>query len=280
METNTYAVNQWDPPDRYFDFEGRNVAWGMSGTGPPLVLVHGTPWSSYNLRHLVAGLAATHRVYYYDLLGYGASSKEPGDVSLAVQNQVLCALLTHWDLHEPAVVGHDFGGATVLRARLLNTRCFRRIVLIDPVAVAPWGSSFFIHVAHHEEAFAGVPAYMHEAMVRSYIQTAAHRPIASEVLEHTVRPWQGDRGQAAFYRQIAQARQAHTDEVQERYGEVDQPVLILWGEEDRWIPMQRGVALHELIPNSVFHTIADAGHLVVEEAPAALVGHISRFLHE
>lgn len=278
METITNAANQWNPPDQFFDFEGRNVAWGVVGTGPPIVLVHGTPWSSYNLRHLVGALAATNRVYYYDLLGYGESSKEPGDVSLAVQNEVLCALLTHWDLHEPAVLGHDFGGATILRARLLNEMRFRRIVLVDPVAVAPWGSIFFTHVAQHEAAFAGVPAYMHEAMVRSYIQTAAHQSLASEVLAQTIGPWLGERGQAAFYRQIAQARQAHTDEVQARYGEISEPVLILWGEDDAWIPVERGVTLHKLIPNSMFRTIPDAGHLVIEEAPDTLFRYISRFL--
>jgi len=43
-------------------------------------------------------------------------------------------------------VGHDFGGTTVLRTHLISERKFEKIVLIDPVAVSPWGSPFFQHV--------------------------------------------------------------------------------------------------------------------------------------
>jgi pimeloyl-ACP methyl ester carboxylesterase len=53
----------------------------------------------------------------------------------------------------PAIVGHDFGGTTVLRAHLLDGRDFAKVVLIDPVAVGPWGSPFFNHARRHREAF-------------------------------------------------------------------------------------------------------------------------------
>jgi pimeloyl-ACP methyl ester carboxylesterase len=204
------------------------VRFGVVGNGPPLVCVHGTPWSSFNMRHLIGGLAGQHTVYFYDLLGYGQSSMALGDVSLGVQGELLARLLDHWQLAEPVVVGHDFGGATSLRAHLLNGCSFSRLVLIDPVAVAPWGSPFFSHVRTHERAFAGVPGYIHEAIVRAYVQTAAHRPLTSEVLDRTVRPWIGSEGQQAFYRQIAQADQRFTDEVQPLYPGISIPVLVLW----------------------------------------------------
>src|SRR5690606_27371811 len=119
------------------------------------------PWSSFNLRHLVSRLSGQFSVHFYDLLGYGQSSKAPGDVSLGVQNEVLDTLLDLWGLDCPIIVGHDFGGATVLRTHLLNGRRFSRIILIDPVAVSPWGSPFFRHVRDHESAFAGMPDYIH-----------------------------------------------------------------------------------------------------------------------
>lgn len=265
-------------PSRAYEFQGRTVAWDAIGSGPPLIVVHGTPWSSYNLRHLISALARSHRVYYYDLLGYGRSDKSPGDVSLGIQNQILDALLDHWGIAEPIAVGHDFGGAVLLRTRLLNERRYSRLVLIDAVAVRPWGSSFFRQVREHEAAFAGVPAYMHEAMVRAYIKTAAHAEIDPAVLEETIRPWTGADGQSAFYRQIAQATQAHTDEVQDRYGEISEPTLVLWGEEDEWIPRARGEELAGLLPNAAFHPIPRTGHLVIEERPDELVAHIERFL--
>lgn len=267
----------WNLPGSV-DFKGRMVRYGITGTGPALVLVHGTPWSSYNLRHLIASLSQHFTVHYYDLLGYGLSDKSSGDVSLAVQNRVLDMLLEHWGLENPAIIGHDFGGTTVLRTCLLNGREFEKIVLIDPVAISPWGSAFFRHVNQHEAAFAGVPDYIHEAIVRAYVQTAAFQPINALTLDMIVRPWTGKDGKAAFYRQIAQADSSFTDEVQPLYGQLERPVLILWGREDTWIPLEKGKMLHDMIPNSSLKVIDNAGHLVIEEQPEQLVKAIEPFL--
>lgn len=245
-----------------------------------MVVVHGTPWSAFNMRHLIDGLSADYSVYFYDLIGYGQSDQTAGDVSLGIQNRLLAALLDHWQLDNPLVIGHDFGGATVLRTHLLNGRNFSKIVLIDPVAVSPWGSSFFKHVQQHEAAFAGVPDYIQDAIVRAYVQTAAYQPLDPETLDQIVKPWGSGDGKAAFYRQIAQADSAFTDEAQQHYGKIIRPTLILWGEEDTWIPVEIGEQLHAMIPNSQFHVIPESGHLVIEERPEQLLNHIRRFLLE
>jgi pimeloyl-ACP methyl ester carboxylesterase len=269
----------WKLPEA-FVFDGRTVRYGVRGEGHPVVMVHGTPWSSFNLRHLIEAISQGFTVYYYDLIGYGLSDKSPGDVSLGIQNQLLDRLLDHWELEGPAIIGHDFGGTTVLRTHLINGRDFDRIILIDPVAVSPWGSPFFQHVNAYETAFAGVPDYIHEAIVRAYIKTAAFKPIADQTLDMTVLPWTGPDGKAAFYRQIAQADSRYTDEVQPLYAQISQPVLILWGEEDTWIPLERGKVLHDMIPHSLLRVISDAGHLVIEEQPDQLLDQIRPFLTE
>jgi pimeloyl-ACP methyl ester carboxylesterase len=254
------------------------VRWDRSGEGPPIVLVHGTPWSSFNLHHLIQGLSADHSVYFFDLLGYGQSSMGEGDVSLGIQNHLLDHLLTLWKLEAPIVIGHDFGGATALRTLLINRRRFSQLVLIDPVALSPWGSPFFRHVQQHEAALTGLPDFIHAAAVRAYVQSAAHRELDDAVWESIVAPWTSAAGQAAFYRQIAQADERYTDEIQSRYPQIDLPTLILWGREDRWIPVDRGQRLHALIPGSELVVIDDAGHLVIEERPDALLSAIRPFI--
>ena len=261
-----------------YDFNGRTVRYGVRGDGPPVVLVHGTPWSSFNLRHIIKALSEDFTVYYYDLLGYGQSDKISGDVSLGIQNQVLIGLLDHWQIRQPVIIGHDFGGATLLRTHLLNKCNFDKIVLIDPVAVSPWGSPFFRHVREHQTAFAGVPDYIHEAIVRAYVKTAAFKPIDDATLDMIVAPWMDENGKSAFYRQIAQANSAYTDDVQPLYTLITIPTLILWGSEDTWIPLERGEALHDMIPGSTFRVIPDAGHLVIEEKPDQLIREIRSFL--
>ena len=270
-------MSEWKLPESYV-FNGRTVRYGVSGEGPPVIVVHGTPWSSFNLRHLIKCLSKDFTVYYYDLIGYGHSDKSADDVSLGIQNQVLDRLFDHWGIEKPAIIGHDFGGTTVLRTHLINKRDFDKIVLIDPVAISPWGSPFFMHVKAYETAFAGVPDYIHEAIVRAYVKTAAFKPIDDAILKMIVRPWTGPDGKAAFYRQIAQANSGYTDEVQPLYARISRPVLILWGREDAWIPLERGKILHGMIPGSILHVIQDAGHLVIEEQPDQLTEKILPFL--
>lgn len=262
-----------------FTFEEQTVRYDLRGTGPPLVLVHGTPWSSFNWRKIIAELAQHWTVYYYDLLGYGQSDKRDDQyVSLGVQNRVLAALLDHWQLDTPPIIGHDFGGTTVLRTHLIEQRDFERIILIDPVALSPWGSPFFAHVNKHQEAFYDIPDYIHEAIVTRYVDGATFQPMAEETLAGIRRPWLGEIGRKAFYRQMAQANRRFTDEIEPKYAHITRPVLIVWGEEDLWIPLETGRRLHQAIPGSTFVSIPQAGHLVQEDAPAQLVTEISKFL--
>jgi pimeloyl-ACP methyl ester carboxylesterase len=272
-------MTEWRLSEAYV-FNGRTVRYDVRGEGPPVVLVHGTPWSSFNLRHLIKALSKDFTVYYYDLLGFGQSDKTPGDVSLGIQNQLLDRLLDHWQLKQPAIIGHDFGGATLLRTHLINSRNFDKIVLIDPVAVSPWGSPFFRHVKTHEAAFAGVPDYIHEAIVRAYVKTAAFKHIDDDTLDMIIAPWMGNNGKAAFYRQIAQSDSTHTDAVQPLYTQISSPTLILWGREDVWIPLERGEALHDMIPGSILRVIPNTGHLVIEEKPDQLIEEIRPFLQD
>src|SRR5690606_32031216 len=88
----------------------------------------------------------------------------------------------------------------------------------------------------------------------------------------------GEPGQGAFYRQIAQADQRHTDEIEPRYRDIDLPVLVCWGEEDTWLPVAQARELVKRIPGARLRLLPGAGHLVQEDAPAQLTGVLLRFL--
>lgn len=274
------AAESWVLPE-IFVFEGQRVRYGVMGDGEPLVMVHGTPFSSAVWRRIAPHLAPRRRIYYFDLLGYGRSEMRAGqDVSLGTQSRLFTALLDHWGVASPDVVAHDFGGCTVLRTCLLDGRQYRSLTLIDPVALSPWGSPFVQHVRSYEAAFSGLPAYIHEAILPAYISGAAFRPLSEADLHRYVEPWLGDVGQAAFYRQIAQMDRRYTDEIESRYGELRCPVMILWGEEDGWIPVERGRELAARIPNATLRCVPGAGHLVQEDAPEAIVAALLGFLDQ
>ena len=269
-------MSNWSLPHT-LRFEGRPVKYGVKGEGEPLVLVHGTPWSSFNLRHLIRDLSCHYKVYYFDLLGYGESDKSKADVSLGIQNKLLDALVDHWQIECPYIVGHDFGRTTVLRNHILDKRKYRKIVVIDPVALSPWGSPFFKHIEKNENAFAEVPDYIHSAIVEAYIKIAAHQNLDKDTIDGILAPWSGEQGKAAFYRQIAQADSIFTDEFQEKFDDINAPVLILWGEQDQWIPCEQAYLLQRKIKGSKLVTVTDSGHLVTEENPAAIAAEIRLF---
>ncbi|MGZ3103172.1 alpha/beta fold hydrolase [Streptomyces sp. H62] len=270
----------WSLPETFPSSSGA-VRWNRLGEAgrPALVLLHGTPFSSYVWRAVARSLAREHQVFVWDMPGYGASEKSAGqDVSLAAQGRVFTELLAHWGLERPLVVAHDFGGAVALRAHLLHGAGYRALALVDPVALAPWGSPFFRLVRDHAEVFEALPPPLHGALVREYVGSASGPGLHPAVLDRLVRPWLGEAGQPAFYRQIAQADQRHTDEIQERYADITVPTLVCWGEDDAWIPVAKGRELAAAVPGARWEPIAHAGHLVQEDAPAELTAALLAFL--
>ena len=262
-----------------FTFDGQTVRYGVIGEGPPLVLLHGTPFSSFEWHRIAPLLARRRRVHYFDMLGYGRSEMRDGqDVSLGVQNRVFASLLAHWQLAAPDVIAHDFGGATALRAHFIDRCDYRSLTLIDAVSTRPWGSPFVQHVRHHEDAFAGMPGYAHAAVLSAYFRTTVHHPLSEARLQPYIAPWLGATGQKAFYRQIAQMDLRYTDEVQDAYGDLRCPVQVLWGEQDQWIPLAQGRALADMLPDARFIPIPDSGHLMQEDAPEAIVAAALDFL--
>jgi pimeloyl-ACP methyl ester carboxylesterase len=262
-----------------YAFRGQAVRYDVMGEGPPIVFAHGTPFSSYVWHRIAPDLAQSSQVFVFDLLGYGQSEQREGqDVSLGVQNELLTELLVHWRLDRPDVVAHDFGGTTALRCHLLNGRAFHSLTLIDPVALAPWGIGFDRHVRAHQAAFLDLPADMHQAILTTYIRGAIAHPLSDDELAPYLRPWLGAEGQAAFYRQLVQFDQRFTDDIEGRYGEVRCPTQILWGEEDRWLPLEQGRRLSTLIPGARFHPVSGSGHLMQEDAPEALLAALFGFL--
>lgn len=255
------------------------VAAGSAGDGPPLIVAHGWPWSSYSWHRVIPGLAEHFTVHWYDMPGYGQSEKSANQrTSLDVQGQVFAEMLAHWGLKRPLVIAHDFGGATTLRAHLLHSCDFDRYILMNVVAMRPWGSEFFDHVGRHVEAFSGLPPHIHKGVVEAYIKGALAGEIEAEDFRALVDPWLDDKGRGSFYRQFAQADEKYTAEVEPMFGDIRCPVAIFWGEDDPWIPLARGKALHKLIPQASFNTWPGIGHLPQLEAPEMVLRSLLSFL--
>lgn len=271
-------MHEWMLPERFETADGV-VRWGRQGTGSPVVLLHGTPFSSAVWREVVAALAQRHEVYYWDMLGYGQSEMRAGQhVSVAAQQEIFAALLDHWNLDAPAVVAHDYGGAIALRAALLSGKRYSRLALLDAVALGDWGTGFYRLAKDNQQAFTDLGGDLHEALLRRFIGSASHPGLATSVIDEVAAPWLGPTGQAAFYRQIAANDRRFTQEVEHRYAELDMPVLVGWGAEDGWLLPEFGTRLADAIPQAELRWFHGAGHVVQLDAPGQVIAALSTFL--
>lgn len=261
--------------DNEFETPGGTIRWTALGSGDPLVLVHGTPYSSFLWRDLAPALAGTRRVYLFDLLGFGQSEQREGqDLSLAAHARNFAQLLDHWELSHPSVVAHDIGGAVTLRSMLLEGASFRDLTLFDAVSGGEWERGLFQLILEHAEVFHQLPGYAHQELVTSHMRHATNLGYRPVVLDAFLTPWRGETGQAAFYRQYSQIKQKHTAEYEHLLGEITIPTRLIWGTEDHILPPHYARWLHDRIPHAELHWIEGAGHVLQEDAPAQLLAHL------
>lgn len=266
----------WNLAEEYDTGDGI-VRWTSFGDGDPLILLHGTPFSSFIWRDIAAVLALTHKVYVWDMLGFGQSDRYDGqDVGLTAQGRILAQLIAHWDVVEPAVIGHDVGGAVALRTTLVEGVSFRHLTLIDAASISGWGhGGFFQTIRENPEVFMQLPDWSTEALIESKIRTASHPGLRPEALARYLSDWRGKEGREAFYRQYAQGGEIHTDVFQEQLADLSIPVKIVWGGEDEWLPTEYAERLHAKLPRSELIVIDGAGHAVQEDAPGLLLKHLT-----
>lgn len=254
------------------------VAWDRFGDGPPLVLVHGTPSSSFLWRNVVPPLAGRFSVYVLDLVGYGDSERGAEiDMSVAAQGRAFAELLRSLGLERAGLVGHDIGGATVLRAHLVEGAAASRIALVDAVAINPWNTPTTRHIREHLEAYRTMPAHIYEQVVTAHLATAVHRPLGGDVLAGYLAQWEGEEGQAAYFQKIAQWTEEDVGVLAPLLGSIAVPVRIVWGADDRWLDLEVARRLQRAIPASKLTVIPAAGHFSPEDAPAAVAAELAAF---
>lgn len=249
---------------------------GADRPGVPVVLTHGTPSWSYLWRHVAPALARERPVHLWDLPTYGDSTGERP--SIDGHARTLAALVEHWDLEAPVLVGHDIGAATTLRAHLVHGTPARALVVADAAILAPWITGATQHVRDHLDTFRDTPHHLFAAMITEHVRTTVAGTLADDAERAYLGRYAGPEGQQRYLDQVAGFTEGHTRDVVARLGEITVPTDVLWGAEDTWLPPRTGATLRDAIPGARLHTVPGAGHFLTEDAPQAVVDVLEQVL--
>ena len=261
----------------FIDIDGVRVHYQDAGdvNAPAMVLIHGFASSTLVWSKVFLALAnAGYRVIALDMLGYGYSAKpRNGEYTIEGQAKLLMRLLDALHIPRAIIVGSSYGGAVAATCALDYPDRVEKLILVGAVnnnRPLAFGSPVFGDVV--SPLLIGSRRLLRRRMKRVYDQhswvlderrvDARHLPLRAasthRAIIRTVRSWDAERI----------SRDAHL---------ISQPTLLLWGENDREIPLADGERLHADIPGSRLIVFLNCGHLPHEEYPWEFTNVVSDY---
>jgi len=264
---------------RYLLVDGGKIRYLDAGHGAPVIFLHGLGASMYAWRkNLPAVVAAGFRVIAFDNRGFGLSDKPPAPYDNAAYDRLTVALMDSLRLTAAVLVGHSMGGAIAAHVAIEYPQRVRGLVLIasaglgarEPLLfrIARWPVLGRIALSFRGRGFTG------RLLRATYFD-------ASKVTEADVDQYYAPVAQPAYRRALAGVlRQFRFTALEGRLDRIAAATMVLWGEEDRWVPIALGRALATGITRSAFVSVPRAGHSVQEEAPDEVNHLLIRFLKD
>jgi pimeloyl-ACP methyl ester carboxylesterase len=256
--------------------------------GPPLLFAHGNPTWSYLWRRPIAELSGRgHRCVAFDHMGFGRSDKPPHMSAYTLQAHVdnALAVIDALDLSDFVLVAHDWGGPIGLGAALERRDRLRGLVLMNTWA---WELPSFLPPFLREfrsEGLGEVLALAGNLFVESIPGGMARRevdPLMMEAYRAPFPDYWSRVGQLAFQREIPLTEHDRSaplmGSIHDRLGQLDVPVLLVWGSRDRIFQPVFLDQWRELFPAARTVELGDAGHFLVEDRPEAVTEAIAEFV--
>lgn len=249
------------------------------GEGPAVVLVHGSPVSSFAFRHQVRALSDSYRFVVPDLPTFGESEGPREGADFPVLAEALTELLDAIDVRARAVAGHDWGGPVAAAAvtrrpdpveqfvlvnatvrRDFEPPCYWRPfvapvvgeVVVDHLDAVGWGLGLMLEAAREEPA-------------RSvYRRALRRRPTRRTVLK---------------LERLARYRELMAD-VETRLPALDLDLAAIWGHPDEYFRSSGLAYLRDAYDLDRVIELHGAGHFPMEDAPGAFTRALETCLHD
>jgi pimeloyl-ACP methyl ester carboxylesterase len=246
------------------------LAWEESGSGPPLVCVHGL--GGWRWQKLTPLLESHFRVLTPFLRGFGDSN---GSLNYQMKDLAKDVLSLVEDLDIPTfhLLGHSLGGMVAQIIAIDNPSLIRSLILVSTSShTGRRAAKFALGMARLSEAG---PEALDDPTIRAEVEPVLKDafPMGPPPLEMLVPP-KPHPGQAAAWRAVSDFSR------KDRLAELACPVLVVHGTADLLIPPVLGRLIHDAIPGSKHIEIEGIGHSVQSEASDELAESVLAFLRE
>lgn len=238
---------------------------------PPVILIHGYIASNYVWSEVLLPIAeAGFRVIAPDLVGFGFSEKpKAGEYTIDAQARMIVGLMDALGIERATLVGSSYGGAIAASCALDYALRVEKLVLVGAVTNDDAKKQLLLRVATSpvmgdvlSPLMLGSRRLMKWRLSKTYAPENTH--FFDAKLEAKHRPLRAANTQRAALQTL---RRWSADRVEREAERIKQPALLIWGENDKDIPLANGERLFEKMPHARLIVFRHCGHLPQEEFP-------------
>ena len=256
----------------FINVDGGRVHYQEFGDAskPPIILIHGYTASVYVWKTTAPMLAdAGFRVIAVDLLGFGYSEKPSWfDYSIQSQARMVSRFMDRLGIGRAVVAGSSYGGAVASTLALDYPERVEKLILVDTVCNDDLKNHPVLRLASVPGIGEIITPFLADSKMflrfrmHGTLAKANHHMITEDRIESIRRPLFAADGHHSL---LATSRNWHAERIEQDAHLINQPTLIIWGEQDTIIPVRNGYKLHQEILNSRLVVLKDCGHVPQEE---------------
>jgi pimeloyl-ACP methyl ester carboxylesterase len=247
----------------FIDLDGRKTHYLERGEGAPVILLHGFFYDSYLWDANIDALARHCKVYALDLWGCGYSTRQPLDYGYPLYAEQLRLFMDHLGIEHASLVGQSMGGGTAVKFCVQHRERVDKLLLVAVAGLPnpiPLMAKFF-NLPGVGELFMGLKsdAIRRKGLADNFIHDK--KRITASYFEEVTRAHKIE-GSTEAGLAILRGRFFDTlSEEIDRLATMDVPTLLVWGRQDRAIPLSRGQELHRILKGSRLEILDHAGHV-------------------
>jgi len=267
-------------PNRTISIDGNTIyyeVYDINKNKPNMILIHGFLSSTFSFRRLVPLLKEHFNVIAVDLPPFGMSGKEKRFI-YSFQNlaNVVVELLRIHEIKRATLVGHSMGGQIALYIAKYRPDLVDRIVLLASSGYSKRVKQSLIYATYLPFFNRYIKYWLAKKGVMQNLLNVVsdHSLIDDEMVDGYGKPFDDEKYFVGLTKFV---RDREGDLPAEELKKIDTPCLLIWGEEDRVVPIHIGKRLNKDLPNSSFVSLPNTGHLIPEEKPEIIFNYIKKF---